>query len=418
MRSGNDGIFRLDVRGALRWAVLAVLVAMSPVTLPAQEEAVRSGPSPVSGEETGYLKLLSYDNGDVSQWAECFVFDSPSHPKLVQLRKDYALDDIVKGAKTDLERALALKDWVAKTLKFGKPGEEVFSDWSAIALLNRVKRKETVWCGQCAMVFQQACMAIGMPARFIELGVPDNPACHFTTEVYLREYGKWAVIDPTALPSCNAYYTVEGVPQSALEMHQRVVRGEMDKVTEVHPDRTGPVELDHPGWSFYYVRWVLRCDVVTRTPVFVDMEHVFDRWGGSVEWTDDQTVPWEKSDKTSWWTRNIRLAAWNTSDPAVVNWHPTNRVRIVLRPESQQGAYADLWSADPGIDHFRVSVDSRRWRDTPKITPEFTSQANWSTRRCGLKMRPGRHEIKARVVYADGSLGPESFVIFSVERRQ
>ena len=365
--------------------------------------------------EAAPFRILAADNGEVSPWAECFFFDSPSHPKLVRFRKDCGLDELVKGAKTDLDRALALKDWVTKSLQFGKPGPEAFSDWSATALLDRVKRGEKVWCGQCAMVFQQACMAVGLPARFVEVGVPDNPACHFLTEVYLREHGKWAVVDATALAANNVYYTVDGVPQSALEMHRHVVMNTIDKVVEVHPDRSVPVAEGHPGWFFYYVRWLLRCDIVTSTPVFVDMEHVFDRWGGTVEWTDDQTVPWERSGKTTWWTRNVRLAAWNTSDPAVVNWQPTDRVRITLGRDGQGGIFADLWAADPAVDHFQVRIDGRRWRDLPAITPKAASQGHWSSRRCGLKRDPGDREVAARIVRADGSMGPESLVKFAVE---
>ena len=80
-----------------------------------------------------------------------------------------------------------------------------------------------------------------MPARFIELGIPQTPACHFTTEVFLREQGKWAVVDATPLKEYEVYYTVDGVPQSALEMHRHVVNGTMDKVVEVHSDRSHKV---------------------------------------------------------------------------------------------------------------------------------------------------------------------------------
>ena len=53
-----------------------------------------------------------------------------------------------------------------------------------------------------------------MSARFIELGTAQTPACHFTTEVFLREQGKWAVVDATPLKEYEVYYTVDGVPQS------------------------------------------------------------------------------------------------------------------------------------------------------------------------------------------------------------
>ena len=185
---------------------------------------------------------------------EFFTFDSPKHPKIVQFRNEYKLDDVIKDAKTDLERATVLKKWVGGVLKFGTPASNVFSDWSAVALLDLVKKGQVTWCGQAAMIFQQACLAVGMPARFIELGCKDRPCCHFTTEVFLREQGKWAVVDATPLDDYRVHYLVDGVPQSALEMHRHVVDSTMDKVIEVHPDGAHKVlKKTSPAWAFYYV---------------------------------------------------------------------------------------------------------------------------------------------------------------------
>ncbi len=373
--------------------------------------------------------VVACDNGDATQWAELFVFDSPSHPKLVQLREEYKLDELVKGAKTDLDRALALKNWVAHALKFGMPSPEVYKDWSAIALLERVKRGQRVFCGQCAMVFQQACMSIGLPARFIELGVDSNPGCHFTTEVFLREHNKWAVLDATALEGYNCYYTVDGVPQSALEMHQRVVGGGMEKVMQVTPEGAKPVSL--PGkdgarpqdapWSFYYVRWLFRCDIVTHTPEFTDPEHTFNRWRDTLEWVDDKTVPWEASDKSFWWTRNCRLSALNTSDPAAVNWPATSQPRINIRTRGWKDISVDLYTGDINFDHFQVSLNGADWQPLPSgntymgwRSPSGHQGPSWGPRLYTFNRRNQEiNELRVQVVRQDGSLGPISFVKLS-----
>ena len=240
MRDRTTSVATRRRRTLLRCATLLLpaIIAALAFAQDAAPQPVRVGPEPFAGGLAGRMKLLEHDNGDASPWAEFFAFDSPAHPKLVQLREEYKLDEMVKDAATDLERACILKEWVAGALKFGTPAPIVFKDWSAVALLERAKNNEPVWCGQAAMVFQQACMAAGIPARFIEVGVPNNPACHFTTEVYLREHNKWAVLDAT--PMINVYYTVDDVPQSALEMHRHVVRDEMATVVEVRPDRSQP----------------------------------------------------------------------------------------------------------------------------------------------------------------------------------
>jgi hypothetical protein len=372
----------------------------------------RSGPSPLPLAEGRRIEVLEYDNGDASPWAEYFTFDSPGHAKLVQLRSNYKLDGVVAGAKNDLERAVAIKSWVGAHWKFSVPEAETFRDWSAVALLERGRRGKWGWCGQSAMIFQQACMSAGLPARFIELGNETTPAGHFTTEVYLREHGKWAVIDSTPLADFDVYYTVGGVPQSALEMHRRVVRGAMDDVTEVHPNRTGKVRgRQDPAWSFYYVRWLTRCDIVTHTPKFVDMENVFDRRWHTVEWVDPDTVPWEKQDHLVPWARNERLSAWTTSDVEVPYWRPTDRVRMSIR-SNEAYVFFHLWSADLDFDHFEVSIDGGNWERLPACNTQDVGgpRFGWSNKRFSLPAAPGLHSVRTRLVRRTGTQGPASFV--------
>ena len=390
---------------------------------------VKRGPFPLVGSVDGPpINILAYDNVEVSPWAGVFAFDSPAHPKLVQLRQDYKLDAIVKSATTDLARALALKDWVVGAVKFGTPTPEVYRDWSAIALLDRIKNGEVIFCGQCATIFQQACVAFGMPARFIELGIPENPACHFTTEVFLREYGKWAVIDATAAPEFNCYYTVDGVPQSALEMHQRVVGGGMEKVVQVHPGGAQPVVVaktgkspETPAWYFYYVRWLTRCDVVANTPAYCDPENTFDRWRDTVGWVDDKTIPWEKSRNACWWIRNWPPSAWCISDPAVVSWEPTSRTMMTLRTKGGKELYVDLATGDIDVDYFQVRVNDGDWQRLPRGNTFMgfrTSRGHtgpvWGPMRFAMdRLVAPSSTVQARIVRRDGTLGPLSFVKFS-----
>jgi hypothetical protein len=375
------------------------------------------GPDPLAPTRGPTITVLDYDHGDVSPWIEYFTFDSRQHPKLVQLRNEYRLDDVIAGATTDLERACRLKAWVSKSLTWGMPKDDLFSDWSAVSLLERARRGQPTWCGQAAMVFQQACWAVGIPARLIETGRPPNPCNHFTTEVFLAEHGKWAVIDPTPKDTYDLYYTVDGVPQSALEMHRHVVDGTMDKVLEVHPGGSHPVRAaDSPAWGFHFLRWLTRCDVVTHTPRFDDMENTFDRRWDTVEWEDAHTTPWEEGDQAVWFVRRERLSAWRTSDPAVVSWTPTDRIRLELCPGPKQRVYVGLWTGDREFDHFDVRIDGADWERLPPANLPDTSgpRFGWGPRRFSLAATPGEHAVEVRVVRHDGTTGPPSFARFRV----
>jgi len=404
--------------------LLACLILLTATAvLCAEESSTRKGPDPLNNTKGPKVTITAYDHGDISPWAEFFIFDRPSHPKIQQLRRDYKLDEVVRHAKTDLDRVVALKAWTFGSLVYGRPAPKVFNDWSAIALLEGAKRKETVWCGQAAMVFQQACISQGMACRFIESGVQHNPANHFLVEVYLREYEKWAVIDSTAHKDFDVYYTVKGTPQSALEMHQHIVNKTLDKVTEVRPtgNRTGSDRV--PTNLFYYLRWLTHNDIVTNTPRYKHMEDVFDKRWHTVEWTDDKTIPWEKQNMSMWYTRNERLTAWTISDPAVVSWKPSDRVMIRVCPNENNLVFFQFWQADIDFDHYQVSVDGQKWEDLPdgNITEGYGERLGWSgvkddrrygwgNNRCSIYATPGKHEIRVRIVQGSGKTGPESFV--------
>jgi hypothetical protein len=380
--------------------------------------AVRRGPVPVAEPRVPSVEILSYDNGDVSPWAEFFTFDSPDHPKIVQLRAEEKLDDIVRDARSDLDRAVALKSWVVRSLKHGVPSPEVYCDWSAVSVLEKCRKGQGVWCGQAAMVFQQACMSIGLPARFIELGTPQNPSSHFTTEVYLREFEKWAVVDSTHVPSLNVYYTADGVPQSALEMHDRLVGSKLDGVIEVRPERSVPATPEGPAENFYYVRWLTRCDVVTVTPRFHSLEDTFDKRRNTVEWTDGRTIPWEEQKNSVCWIRNERLTAWRTSDPAVVNWKPSDRVRLMLVPGEHDTVLVQLWNADLDFDSYEVSIDGAEWEALPMANAPEIGQPGPDYGRgrdhCSIPATKGTHVFRVRLVRRGGTTGPESIVTFRV----
>ncbi len=411
---------RYRSRSSLNCRLILFTLLLPPLSSPGicGDPAVRRGPWPLAETKGPHVEVSAYENGDVSPWIEFFAFDSRQHPKLVQLRKEYELDALTADCRTDLERAVVLKSWVSRALKFGTPAEDVFSDWSAVALLERARQGQVVWCGQAAMVFQQACLAVGMPARYIEVGRPENPACHFTVEVFLREHRKWAVVDPTPLDAFNIYYTVDDVPQSALEMHRHVVDETMKRVTEVHPDRKhGVRDKESPAWSFYYLRWLTRCDVVTNTPEFFDLEHVFDRVTGTVDWTDDQTVPWEKSEHAAWFIRKRRLSAWQTSDPEVVSWIPTDRVKILLCPSEEGYLFGHLWTGDQDFDHYQIRLEDGDWEDMPKKNTRVWSGKlyGWGLRRFSVQADPGEHAVEVRVVRRDSTTGEPSFVRYRIE---
>ena len=86
-----------------------LLLLAATASLRADDLSTRNGPQPLNNTLGPKVQITSYDHGEISTWAEFFIFDRPSHPKIQQLRSEYKLDDVVRDAKTDLDRAVGFR---------------------------------------------------------------------------------------------------------------------------------------------------------------------------------------------------------------------------------------------------------------------------------------------------------------------
>lgn len=246
-----------------------------------------------------------------------------SDPSLVELRTAEDLDEVVSDKVMVMERALALKSWVGRQWKFGVP--DPYPPWNAVKVLEWIRSGRTGgFCGQYAMVYLQACLSVGIQARYIEVGQVTNPYSHFTTEVFLPEFGKWAVLDPTAQPHLASHYLVDGVPQNALELHRALLGNRGDQVEVLHDTsvlngkvRTIGTAIEH----YYYFRVFFRQDQGVNPPPFRNPNDTAGRFTDAVEWTDEETVPWEATTGESRFPIE-RLTERRTKDPGDLYWVP------------------------------------------------------------------------------------------------
>ncbi len=248
----------------------------------------------------------------------------PSDPSLSVLRSRENLDEVVEGADDTFERALALKSWVGQQWKFGPP--DPYPPWRATDVLDWIRSGRTSGhCGQYAMVFLQACLSFGIQARYVEVGQTTNPYSHFTTEVYLSGHGKWAILDATAKPHLASHYLVGGVPQSALELHRALLAEKADGVEVIHDvsvveggeERTFGTAVQ----NYYYFRIFFRQDQGVRQPRFRNPDDTADRYIDAVEWIDEKTVPWEKTELEVRFPL-VRLTERRTGDEKDLYWRP------------------------------------------------------------------------------------------------
>jgi hypothetical protein len=145
-----------------------------------------------------------------------------SNEYLNRLKAQYLLEKIVEGVPSDSAKALRILKWTHDQWEHNGDNEPKKRD--ALSILEEVKAEGKQFrCVEYGIVATAALNAIGLPARVLALKTKDVEttqygAGHVLLEVYLKDLGKWALMDGQwdAMPVLN------GVPLNAAEFQQTI----------------------------------------------------------------------------------------------------------------------------------------------------------------------------------------------------
>jgi len=311
--------------------------------------------------------------------------------RLEELRERESLAAIVSEGASEFEQILLLKEWVASQWPAGTPNP--YPPWDAIVVLDWIRQGITGgFCAQYAQVMLQSLASLGMQARYIELGSTVNPYAHFVMEVWSNQFNKWVVIDA----DYNLHFQRDGIPLSALEVHDALIRDELAEVSVVLGTRR-PGHSEVTLWPFqtaelyYYLRYHLKANHLA-----APLEAPFDRYNDMVEWLDELTVPWELSQVDSSFPKQ-RLTNLQTADRALVESR-INQVSVAIESNS---AGVIAMTLDNNMHDFRgyefrllaSPLQDRPWQ------PHGSQTLNW---------RPTRTTriLEVRGVNVSGVAGP------------
>ena len=169
-------------------------------------------------------RVLGVRPPSASEQARHFAFEDPA--ALRALRETHGLDDVVAGAANDFEGWVLVMHWARDRFPhLPNPNAPDAQAFDGAALLARDHGQGGYLCGTIAPLLVQAVTALGGRARRVELRFTPGDS-HVVTEVWSEHLRKWAVLDP----DYDIYFTVDGVPQHALELHRRWAAGDIDAV--------------------------------------------------------------------------------------------------------------------------------------------------------------------------------------------
>lgn len=210
-----------------------------------QEEVNRRNAERVQRRLQEMRKTLTWSTDKDSPRIE-ILMDDPDHPRLVELRTRYKLDDVVAGASDDYDRLRRIVKWTHD--RWEHHGDNVPSQPDPLTILDEAAAGRRFRCVEYAKVAAACARALGMPSRVLCLKRADvetatSGAGHVVAEVWVEPQKKWAFADPQwdVIPECD------GRPLNAVEFQAAFARNDPGLTLRTSSD----VKSDS------YLRWVI-----------------------------------------------------------------------------------------------------------------------------------------------------------------
>lgn len=177
-----------------------------------------------------------------------FTFQDAKAEELADLKQDFEFETVA-GDGTGQEQIINLLHWAVNLVPWDGSAPWPEGVLSTRAILDHVKQTGGgVNCRMKAIILQEACLAMGFPARIVGC-IPLDPEdrdSHVITAVWSQGAEKWLWMDP----SFNAYVTDEnGILQSISEVRRGLIEGREFFLNPEAEIRGKPLDAD---WYFGY----------------------------------------------------------------------------------------------------------------------------------------------------------------------
>ena len=281
-----------------------------------------------------------------------FAHASHDDARSARLRERWGLDEVVRGAKTEFEAYLMLRQWVRDQWEDGwdMGALDFCPPWDAMLILELASQKLSLgMCTHYSTVMSQCSAALGLNAR------TQIMRCHCVNEVWSTDHQKWVVMDVGGDNDDETkfvyHFEKNGVPMSARECHEAWVEGDYDDVAiSPQPPAATKGRYEVPERLKLFDRFLisLRNDEL-RSLEPGESEHGKGsyHYDGYLFWEDQQTEP------LPWFSNH-------TSRAEDLYWS-VNQTYIHLLELVDGDLSVLLETATPNLSHFERRVGGRDW---------------------------------------------------------
>jgi hypothetical protein len=335
--------------------VEVTLRTTDPLVTPRLNEITLTTKPELANDWTRALKLIDFHNEEIVRTSIPFRYEPFMQPKLKELRARYRLDEVVSGAKTELDIINRLAAWSSRQWKWQEWHlDKFYPAWDALEILKKGPDGKPVggFCQQYDLVFLQACESFGFVGRDISIscGALGRPTIvgHEPMEIWSNQFRKWIWIDGT-----GAYYPEDnatGVPLSLWEVRRRQLRVLNGQKAE--PIRIVRIVDTVHQWhgldtdmSFAELRLIPRSN-------FLEQKWPLPLNNGKGDWTWTGFEVWTDADVSA-----------ELIHPNLVTRHGNfewtlNQAHFALEPALKGGEFlVHLDTETPGFDTFLAEID-------------------------------------------------------------
>jgi hypothetical protein len=335
--------------------------------------------------QRGSPKVIDIRNEKIVYPSYTFAHQLSDEPRLKILRERWRLEHVIRGGKTEFEKILRLKRWVRHQWENGwdRGALQYVPPWDAMVVLELTGQRLSLGtCTHYSSTFVQCCLAVGIPARISII------THHCVAEVWSNEYKKWVMMDP----GCDTddgrkgtrHFERNGIPMSALELHQAYVNDDYVGIVEVNdPEEFGDGMRENIGQYRQFC--------ATRRNNFLTSLLPEEPEHGTVPYTYDGHL-WYRSEAQP-------LPQFSQTSRREGDFHWTLNQTVI---HLQQGGTPDtlnvlLDTVTPNFEAYLVQLDDGEWEEKPEA---FV----WS-------LHEGENILRAKTRNSFGVFGIESFAV-------
>lgn len=215
----KGNVARKELKGRYFQFRLVVTSAVPDASPRISGARVRSVYAVTAGNDLSEFRSVVSTHFPVIRSSFPFVHENPRVASLQTFRARMRLDTVVGDARTEFEKILRIKGWVARQWNWHllRPEQDINS-WNADSIMTPGPdgTVEGGFCLHYAIVLMQALQSFGFPARIVSVDYSVWGG-HEVVEVWSNQFGKWVFLDA----NFDTYFADQatGVPLNVLEMH-------------------------------------------------------------------------------------------------------------------------------------------------------------------------------------------------------